>query len=48
MALVDPVTLEPAPPRLEPGVTYRLLTAAQLGRPRLLDNVAVTVPGPDG
>lgn len=43
VALVDPATLEPVEGELAPG-TYRLLTAARLGRPRLLDNVAVTVP----
>ena len=44
VALVDPVTLEPPPGDLEPGVTYRLLTAARLGIPRLLDNVVLPVP----
>jgi len=44
VALVDPATLQPPPGELEPG-TYRLLTAARLGTPRLLDNIALTVPG---
>jgi len=44
VALVDPATLEPPAGPLEPG-TYRLLTAARLGTPRLLDNVALKVPG---
>ena len=35
--------LEPPPGALDPG-TYRLLTAARLGTPRLLDNIALTVP----
>jgi pantoate--beta-alanine ligase len=44
VAVVDASSLRP-PTRLEPGGAYRLLTAARFGRPRLLDNVAVTVPG---
>ena len=44
VALVDPLTLEPPVGPLEAG-TYRLVTAARLGVPRLLDNLAVTVPG---
>ena len=43
VALVDPATLEPPAGVLEAG-TYRLLTAARLGIPRLLDNIALTVP----
>jgi pantoate--beta-alanine ligase len=43
VALVDPETLEPIVGELRPG-TYRLLTAARFGIPRLLDNVALTVP----
>jgi pantoate--beta-alanine ligase len=43
VALVDPATLEPQAGPLEPG-TYRLLTAARVGVPRLLDNIALTVP----
>lgn len=43
VALVDPATLAPAEGELAPGV-YRLLTAAQVGRPRLLDNVELVVP----
>jgi len=43
VALVDPATLEPPPGELKAG-TYRLLTAARLGTPRLLDNIALTVP----
>ena len=44
VALVDPATLEPPAGILEPG-TYRLLTAARFGIPRLLDNIALEVPG---
>jgi pantoate--beta-alanine ligase len=44
VALVDPVTLEPPSGELEPGATYRLLTTARFGIPRLLDNVALPVP----
>ena len=44
VALVDPATLEPPEGDLRPG-TYRLLTAARFGRPRLLDNIDLTVPG---
>ena len=44
VALVDPATLEPPAGVLEPG-TYRLLTAARFGIPRLLDNIALEVPG---
>lgn len=44
VALVDPTTLVPPARPLEPG-TYRLLTAARLGIPRLLDNIALRVPG---
>jgi pantoate--beta-alanine ligase len=44
VALVDPATLEPPAGALEPG-TYRLLTAARFGVPRLLDNIALEVPG---
>ncbi len=44
VALVDPATLEPPTGELRPG-TYRLLTAARLGIPRLLDNIALNVPG---
>ncbi len=43
VALVDPATLEPPAADLEPG-TYRLLTAARFGLPRLLDNIALDVP----
>jgi pantoate--beta-alanine ligase len=43
VALVDAATLRPAG-RLTPGHPYRLLAAARFGRPRLLDNVGVTVP----
>lgn len=45
VALVDPDTLEPVVDPLPPGADLRLLTAAQVGPPRLLDNVAVHVPG---
>jgi len=41
VALVDPLTLEPPAGELTPGTTYRLLTAARLGIPRLLDNLAL-------
>ena len=41
VALVDPATLEPGRGR----PLSRLLTAARLGIPRLLDNVALIVPG---
>ena len=43
-ALVDPATLEPATTPLQPGRELRLLITARVGRPRLLDNAAVTVP----
>lgn len=43
VALVDPATLQPPAGDLEPG-PYRLLTAARVGVPRLLDNIALTVP----
>ena len=46
-AVVDPLTLAPAPERLEPG-EYRLLIAARVGKPRLIDNDGVTVPAPGG
>jgi pantoate--beta-alanine ligase len=41
---VDPDTLEPAG-ALSPGDQVRLLVAAQVGKPRLIDNLGVTVPG---
>jgi pantoate--beta-alanine ligase len=44
VALVDPVLLEDVGSELATG-TYRLLTAARFGIPRLLDNVAVPVGG---
>jgi pantoate--beta-alanine ligase len=44
VALVDPDTLVPPEGELQPGLTYRLLTAARFGIPRLLDNVALPVP----
>ena len=43
-ALVDPATLEPATSPLQPGRELRLLITARVGKPRLLDNAAVTVP----
>ena len=45
VALVDPATLEPPTGPLGPG-TYRLLTAARVGIPRLLDNIGDR-PRPD-
>lgn len=42
--VVDPVTLEPVG-ALAPGTTVRLLVAARVGAPRLLDNLGVSVPG---
>ncbi len=42
-ALVDPATLEDVDGDLAAG-TYRLLTAARFGIPRLIDNVALPVP----
>lgn len=41
--VADPDTLEPLD-ELVAGQQVRLLAAAQVGRPRLLDNIAVTVP----
>lgn len=41
--VVDPRTLV-APSTLEPGTEVRLLVAAKLGAPRLLDNLAVRIP----
>lgn len=43
--VVDPVTLAPLA-GLEPGTDVRLLVAARVGAPRLLDNLGVTVPSP--
>jgi pantoate--beta-alanine ligase len=43
VALADAATLRPTA-ALEPGRSYRLLAAARFGRPRLLDNLAITVP----
>jgi pantoate--beta-alanine ligase len=43
VALVDAASLGIVD-HLEPGGSYRLLTAARFGLPRLLDNVAVAVP----
>lgn len=40
---VDPDTLD-APDRIEPGAALRLLVAARVGRPRLLDNTGTTAP----
>ncbi len=42
--LVDPATLAPCAEPLASGQEVRLLVAAQVGRPRLLDNLGVTVP----
>ena len=44
-AVVDAGTLERAPASLEPG-EYRLLIAARVGKPRLIDNDALVVPPP--
>ena len=44
VALVDPDSLAPPDGELVPGHTYRLLTTARFGIPRLLDNVALPVP----
>jgi pantoate--beta-alanine ligase len=41
--VVEPATLE-APAHLRPGCELRLLIAAKLGVPRLLDNLGVRVP----
>jgi pantoate--beta-alanine ligase len=41
--VVDPRTLEPVRD-LEPGTDVRLLVAARVGAPRLLDNLGVSVP----
>jgi pantoate--beta-alanine ligase len=43
VSVVDPVTLAPLE-ELVPGSEVRLLVAARLGTPRLLDNLAVLVP----
>jgi pantoate--beta-alanine ligase len=43
-AVVDAATLEPAPDLLQPG-RYRLIVAAKVGTPRLIDNDDVVVPG---
>jgi len=42
--VVDPSTLEPRRGELAAGEVLRLLVAARLGRPRLLDNLGVVVP----
>jgi pantoate--beta-alanine ligase len=42
--VVDPQTLQPAG-TLTPGREVRLLVAARVGTPRLIDNLGVTVPG---
>ena len=42
--VIDPDTMR-TPRALVPGAAVRLLIAAQLGVPRLLDNLGVTVPG---
>lgn len=44
VTVADPGSLSPLD-RLEPGQAVRLLGAAQVGRPRLLDNLGVVVPG---
>lgn len=42
--VVDPRSLEPVLLPLVPGQEVRLIVAAQVGRPRLLDNLGVKVP----
>jgi pantothenate synthetase len=44
-ALVHPDTLEPVTSPLEPRQELRLLITARVGKPRLIDNAAVTIPG---
>ena len=44
-AVVDPTTLV-VPGQLGPGREVRLLVAARVGIPRLIDNLGVTVPSP--
>lgn len=45
--VVDPDTLEPLEVFI-PGASVRLLAAARVGRPRLLDNIGVVVPAGGG
>jgi pantoate--beta-alanine ligase len=44
-ACVDPATLRP-PDRITQGMELRLLVAARLGKPRLLDNIGASAPVP--
>ena len=42
--VVDPATLAPLTDPLVPGQEIRIIVAARVGRPRLLDNLGVVVP----
>lgn len=43
--VVDPTSLDPLHHELETGQEVRMLVAAQVGRPRLLDNIGVVADG---
>jgi pantoate--beta-alanine ligase len=45
-ACVEQSTLRP-PDRITPGMALRLLVAARLGKPRLIDNIGASAPVPD-